>query len=236
MYVRRIVEQVVEITPKLLGQNVHQMILDRLKKQFEGKCIADGYVRKDSIVLLKFSLGKLSNSANIQYLAKFECDTLFPAEGMQLSCQAALITKMGIRSRLANSQESPLDILIPRDHYIDDPLFQKLEVGDIFEARVIAHKFQFADREIFVFAEIVPTVAPPPAPALDEEGADVGIFEAPPPLDANIKSVSIGGNDGQDDGGDGASDTKAVTFSFDELQPKKKRRIGKRATVASEEV
>lgn len=157
MYLRRTLQAIIDIKPSELGADTYNIILNKLRRKFEGHCITEGYVKNDSIKLITFSLGKADDpySGNVRFQTTYSAEILNPIEGMQLECTITLTTKMGIRAKLSNDPQNPLDILVPRDHYVDNPYYHSLSEGDTCKLEVVANKYKWGSKDIFVLAKII---------------------------------------------------------------------------------
>lgn len=221
MYLRRTLQSIVEVKPSELGIDTYAVILKKLQKNFEAKCISEGYVRKDSIRLIKYTLGKADDpySGNVRYQVEYSADILFPVTGMILECIITLNTKMGIRAKLNNDSDNPLDILVPRDHYVDDPYYQSLSEGDVCKLEVVANKFKWGAKDIFVLAKInqppvIPSVAP--TESKPEEKNEFELNMEPPQFNINLepetKSVSLSAEP-SGTSNESSGETKSVAFT-----------------------
>jgi DNA-directed RNA polymerase subunit E'/Rpb7 len=220
MYLRRTLQSIVDVKPSELGIDTYAVILKKLQKNFEAKCISEGYVRKDSIRLISYTLGKADDpySGNVRYQVEYSADILFPVTGMILECITTLTTKMGIRAKLNNDSDNPLDILVPRDHYVDDPYYQTLKEGDVCKLEVVANKFKWGAKDIFVLAKInQPPIIHEVAPEIKkEEKSEFELNMEPPQFNINIepetKSVSLSGEPSNTTS-ESSGETKAVAFT-----------------------
>ena len=52
----------IHLSPKDINKNINEIVLNKLKNKIEGKCIKDGFIRKNSITILSRSLGNMNNS------------------------------------------------------------------------------------------------------------------------------------------------------------------------------
>lgn len=192
MYARRSLEQIVTLPADRIGPNVNEHLLAFVRKSVEGKCIAAGYVKPGSVTLVTCSMGRMdTNAGSAKYLVKYQADVLFPTEGLVFPCRVHKVTKMGILGGVDGESPSSMDVLVPRDHYLESEAYQALQLDSTFEARVLGHKFHHGDRSMFVLAEIV---EPPPAtsddadmaPSMDaEEGLDSE------PAGGSVKTISV---------------------------------------------
>ena len=119
----------------------------------EGKCIAEGYIKKDSVEIVTYSSGVLKDNYAI-FDVVFTCKICFPVEGMLIDCLAKNITKAGIRAE-TNEEISPVTIFIARDHHFSNELFSQIKDDDEIRIRVIGQRFELNDRSISVIGELV---------------------------------------------------------------------------------
>lgn len=138
-----------------VGKNIVETLENMLIKQYEGKCIVEGYIKPNSIKIITYSSGIIKNS-NIIFNVVYNCKVCYPVAGMKLDCVAENITKAGIRGESKDEQPSPFIVYISRDHYYNNEYFNTINKGDKFTARVIAQRFELYDKWISIIAEIVP--------------------------------------------------------------------------------
>ena len=60
------------------------------------------------------------------------------------------INKMGILGAIPDEEEAPLNILLARQHHIDNEHFEKLQPGDVITVNIIGKRFEFGDTQISV--------------------------------------------------------------------------------------
>ena len=84
-----------------IGQNIKQNLERMISKQTEGKCIAEGFIRPNSIQLINYSSGVITNDF-IEFQTVFECMVCYPVEGMLMECNAKTITKAGIHAEVTD--------------------------------------------------------------------------------------------------------------------------------------
>jgi DNA-directed RNA polymerase subunit E'/Rpb7 len=138
-----------------IDKNLKETITKKLKKEYEGKCIVEGYIKTDSCQIVSHSSG-LIKGVNIIYDVVFRCKTCFPVEGMNINCIAINITKSaGIRAEIADMTPSPAVIFITRDHHYNDDYFSQIKEGDRFSATVIGQRFELNDKFISIIAKLI---------------------------------------------------------------------------------
>lgn len=137
-----------------IGKNLFQLIQTKLKREYEGKCSIEGYIKNNSIRLVTMSAGHIIES-NICYNVIFECLVCCPVEGMNISnCIILNVTKAGIRA-IINETENPLTIFIARDHHFDKNYFSNLTPDDIINVKVIGQRFELNDNTISIIAKLI---------------------------------------------------------------------------------
>jgi len=145
----------VRLEPKDLNNKIDDTILRRLKDEMEGKCIKDGFVREKSVKVLKRSMGHGQTSAfngcmtvNLEY----SMDICNPLQGAVMEVQAVNINKMGILAGIPYEQSSPLNVMLAKQHHIDNEDFDSIKLDDIFKVRVIGSRFEYGDTQISIIA------------------------------------------------------------------------------------
>ena len=123
-------------------------------KQFEGKCIVEGFVKPNSTKIITYSSG-LIKATNVLFEVVFECQICCPVEGMLIQCVAKNITKAGIRAESAEESPSPVVVFITRDHHYNLPYFSTIKENDKFNVRVIGQRFELNDKYVSIIGDLV---------------------------------------------------------------------------------
>jgi len=153
LYIKNIITKKLSIPVKYVGINIKQVLEDILKKEFEGKCCIDGYVKKGSSKIITYSCGNIHGNVAI-FTIVFEYLVCNPLNGMRISCIVNNITNAGIMGVANNSDVSPVNIFIARDHHYNIPYFSQLKNEDIVMIRVIGQRFELNDSAVFIIAEL----------------------------------------------------------------------------------
>jgi len=150
LFSRKIVLSILEI-----GENIRQVLEEKMKYQLEGKCVAEGYIKPESLKILSYSSGKCTGES-IVFEVSIEAMVCFPVEGMLIECDPVAVTKAGIKAELKRFDPSPLVIFVARDHNYDNDYFNTIEEGGpAIKVRVIGQRFELNDKFISVIAEII---------------------------------------------------------------------------------
>lgn len=137
-----------------IGNNMREVIEKTLKKNIEGKCAVEGFVKQDSCNVLTYSCGTVQ-ALNISFSVVFECLVACPVEGTILRCKARNITKAGICAESLEEKPSPIIVHIARDHHHMSEYFSSIKDHDEIEIKVIGQRFELNDKQISIIASLV---------------------------------------------------------------------------------
>ena len=153
IYMQNILYKQVTLPFHNIGNNVAELLSEKISRDFEGKCIEEGYIKPNSIRLISFSSGEIRGT-EVLFTISFECLVCRPVEGLRFKCVVKNITKAGIRAE-TNEPISPVVIFIARDHHHNIRAFSKLKENDEINVRVIGIRYELNDKYISVIAEYV---------------------------------------------------------------------------------
>lgn len=155
IYSRCLLTRKVVLPIKNIGKNLEDVIEEYLHNNFEGKCVVEGYIKSNSIKIIRYSSGMIERGSNIVFEIVFECDICFPVEGMLVSCTVKNIVKAGIRAESSSETPSPIVVFVAKDHHFNNQQFNEIQVGDIITVRVIGQRFELNDKYISIIGELV---------------------------------------------------------------------------------
>ena len=155
IYSRMLVTRNIMLPINMIGKNIRQTLEESISANYEGKCVAEGFIKQKSSKIVTYSCGTVDRGIYISFEVVFECDVCFPVEGMLIHCIAKNITKAGIRAISADETPSPVDIFLARDHHYMSNEFNDIKEGDDFNVRVIGQRFELNDKQVSVLAEYV---------------------------------------------------------------------------------
>ena len=153
IYMQNILYKQVTLPFHNIGNNVAELLSEKISRDFEGKCIEEGYIKPNSIRLISFSSGEIRGT-EVLFTISFECLVCRPVEGLRFKCVVKNITKAGIRAE-TNEPISPVVVFIARDHHHNIRAFSKLKENDEINVRVIGIRYELNDKYISVIAEYV---------------------------------------------------------------------------------
>ncbi len=157
IYYDTLIKKNVVVEPKYLTPQIDEYILKVLQKKYEGKCIHEGYVKEDSIVIEKKSAGLLYGShftGEITYTILFKAEVCNPVAGNVIEFEVQSKNQMCLRGVLG-----PMEIVIPREMVFDNPVELKLldsyKIGDKIKAEVIKSRYFPNSTNIRVIAKVI---------------------------------------------------------------------------------
>ena len=153
LYIKNIIAKKISVPIKYIGTNIAYVIEKILNDNFEGKCSIEGYVKRGSSKIITFSSGTIVGNIAI-FTVVFEYMVCNPPQGMRISCVVKNVTNAGILAHTDDSEYSPLNIFIARDHHYNIPYFSELKEGDIIMIRVMGQRFELNDPYVSVIGEL----------------------------------------------------------------------------------
>lgn len=151
LFERRELTKKVKIHAKFIQRNIQASLLAQLKMQYQGRCSAEGYIHKDSLTIVNYSLGRvdyLKGGAN--YDVTFQADICLPHPGQKLKAPVTLRSKIGVHAEI-----SPIKVLIPRDLHIGNDEFDGINPEEEVEFEVIGSQFKQGDEYIIVVGKLL---------------------------------------------------------------------------------
>ena len=153
LFISTKIKSSLSVEPKDLNSNLNKIIVKKIKQTVEGKCIKNGYVRTNSVKLIKRSLGQSLTShfnGNVIFHVEYLVDLCNPLEGASIECSVINSNKMGVLAEINGVDDSPLNILLAKQHHIDNPEFEDLRERDIINIRVLGKRYEFGDSQITI--------------------------------------------------------------------------------------
>jgi len=153
LYIKNISTKRLSVPIKCVGSNIKGTLENILRSNIEGKCSVEGYVKQRSCNIITYSCGLVTGNLAI-FTVVYECLVCNPSQGMRISCSVKNITNAGILAHVDDSEYSPVNIFIARDHHYNIPYFSELKEGDEIMIRVIGQRFELNDAFVSVLGEL----------------------------------------------------------------------------------
>lgn len=151
LFERRELTKKVKIHAKFIQKNIQASLLAQLKGQYQGRCSAEGYIHKDSLTIVNYSLGRVDYlKGGVNYDVSFQADICLPHPGQKLKAPVTLRSKIGV-----HAETGPIKVLIPRDLHIGDDQFDSIKPEEEVEFEVIGTQFKQGDEYIVVVGKLL---------------------------------------------------------------------------------
>lgn len=171
----------IQLTPSDLIADFEKVILTRVKSSLEGVCSRYGYIRPDSIVILKRSAGsfiKQHFNGHIKFDMICKAEVCNPAVGAVFQATVKNKNALGVHAEsdvvISGTPYPVLDIIIPkRSAGITSTLnLEELNIGDVINVEVLGKRYQLHDKKISIIGRAVRDVPSTAAPTNAPEGVE----------------------------------------------------------------
>ncbi len=153
VYSNNLLTRKVHVPFQFVGENLKQLLENQIKKDIEGKCSVEGFIKPDSTKIISYSSG-LVQANLIIFEVVFECLVCCPVEGQKIKCIVKNLTQAGIRAEI-NENPSPIIVYLSRDHHYNNAYFSTVKENDEITIRVIGQRFELNDEQVSVIGEII---------------------------------------------------------------------------------
>lgn len=154
VFSRSIMEMKVYLKITEIGKTLKQNLQRKIVSKIEGKCVAQGFIRPNSVNILSYSSGNI-NGEYVEFVVVYECMVCYPVEGMRIQCTVKNITLAGIHAEVEVDGVVPLTIFVARDHNYNNKVFSTVQVGAAIEVKIIGIRFELNDPYICAIASLV---------------------------------------------------------------------------------
>jgi len=153
VYMTSLLTRNIHLNFNSVGKNIKETLEKKIKREIEGKCTIEGFIKPNSTNVISYSSGLLVENT-VAFVVVFECLICCPVEGMRIKCKATNITQAGIRAAI-NDEISPIIVYISRDHHYDNTYFNNVKDGDDITIKVIGQRYELNDTHVSVIGEII---------------------------------------------------------------------------------
>lgn len=156
LFERRELTRTVHIEARHLQRNIQVSLTTQLRSKYEGRCVAEGYIARDSLAIVNHSLGRTNLiKGGLDYSVQFQADVCFPHKGQQFTAPVVLKSKIGLHAEI-----TPIKVLLPRDLHIGNTTFDDVKESQSVTFEVIGSQFQQGDEHIYVLGKLLEPVKP----------------------------------------------------------------------------
>lgn len=165
-FIPSLLNEKIKVPPKYLHKNVNNVINSILVDKNEGKCTKHGYIKRDSITILKTSVGRVEAHTLhgfVNYDVQFSAMVCNPTNGSVLKCQVVNSNNFGVLCSSGihenDSYVAILDIIVPKNSLTirsDNEIgLNELQKGDNVYVEIVGKKFDINDTKISAVGRIV---------------------------------------------------------------------------------
>tara|TARA_Y100001958_G_C21194297_1_gene521943 strand:+ start:384 stop:884 length:501 start_codon:yes stop_codon:yes gene_type:complete len=141
-------------------KSIDGLLKYKLKEDMENICGKYGYVIKDSLTILKRSIGKCTihnNKSKIQYDLTIKIKVILPCISDIYECMIDSITKAGIIAHMniddINLNNSPILFIIPQEYITDD--IESYNKSQVIKVEVLQKRIKYRTKQIQIVGKIV---------------------------------------------------------------------------------
>ena len=146
IYIEKYIKKDLSLDFNKLGKNIDEIVLQKLKDDFENKCNENGFIKKDSIELVQRMNGIVNQYIDlsiINFSVIFKCLICNPLPGLIIKCKVIESIKPGLICELF-----PLSIIVPNQLHSNKKIFNSINIGETIEVKVMNSKFKKNEQEI----------------------------------------------------------------------------------------
>ena len=156
LFERRQLVRNIHLDARFLQRNIEASLLSHLRMKFEGVCVSEGFIARNSITVVEHSLGRVNLiKGGLDYTVRFQADICMPHTGQVFRAPVVLKSKIGIHAEV-----TPIKVLLPRDIHIGNAEFDEIAEKQEIEFEVVGSRFQQGDESIVVLGKLRETVKP----------------------------------------------------------------------------
>jgi DNA-directed RNA polymerase subunit E'/Rpb7 len=171
VYMNTLLTRKIQVSFNKIGKNIKEVLEKSVKREIEGKCTVEGYVKSNSVKVLTYSSGVLFENkvefdvvfeclVCVEFDVVFECLVCCPVEGMLIKCNVKNKTQAGIRAVIGSKsgtdeEKSPIVVYVTRDHHYNNKYFNAVNENEEITIRVIGQRYELNDEQVSVIGEIV---------------------------------------------------------------------------------
>jgi len=148
------------LIPKELNHDYEQVIISKVKNTLENSCSKHGYIKKDSIKIIKRSTGYIKEShlnGNIAFDLCCIAEICNPIQDSVIKCVVKAKNNLGLRAIGMHEDMAILEVIIPRitSGIQSEVNIDEVKIGDIVNVLVCGKKFTLYDKMISIVGKIL---------------------------------------------------------------------------------
>lgn len=150
----------VQLKPSELGPNLQDIIYTKLKNNLENMCSKHGYIKKNSIKIIKRSIGALNIAhfnGNVIYNLQCVAEICNPAHGSIVKCKVKAKNSLGLLAEGFYDNVPILQIIVPKISagIKSEVNIDTINVGDEINIEVCGKKLLLYDKNISIIGRVI---------------------------------------------------------------------------------
>lgn len=150
----------VQLKPNEIGSNIEEIILHKLKNSLENMCSKHGYIKQNSIKIIKRSIGHIKiPHFNGQIVYELQCvaEICNPAQGSIIKCRVKAKNSLGLLAEGFYDNVPILEIIIPKISagIQSEVNIDTINIGDDINIEVCGKKLLLYDKHISIIGKVI---------------------------------------------------------------------------------
>jgi hypothetical protein len=148
------------LVPNELTRDFDKTIINKVKTTLENCCSKHGYIKKDTIKIIKRSAGYFKEShlnGNIAFDISCIAEICNPSQDSIIKCEVKAKNNLGLRAIGMYEDMAILEVIIPKitSGIQSDVNIDNINIGDIVNVQVCGKKFTLYDKMISIIGKII---------------------------------------------------------------------------------
>lgn len=159
LFIHALLSDKIKLKPCHITKDFEKHVFTKLKHTFEGRCTYHGYIKVDSIEIVKISCGLVKDitlNGDTIYNVSYYADVCNPVIGTTISVKVINTNMFGILAEksvnVGSKSYSILDIIVAKNNNNE---LDKIQVGNIINVEIIGKKYELEDKKITVIGKVV---------------------------------------------------------------------------------
>ena len=150
----------INLRPFEINEKIEDVFLKKIKDKYEGLCTKHGYIKKNSIKIIKRSIGNILQehfNSTINYNFQCTAEIFNPTKGSIIKAIVQNKNEMGILAKSFYENEAILEVIIPKISagIKSDIDLTQLNIGDEVFVEIYGKKFILYDKCISIIGKAI---------------------------------------------------------------------------------
>jgi DNA-directed RNA polymerase subunit E'/Rpb7 len=150
----------VQLKPSEFGKNIDEIILSKLKGNLENMCSKHGYIKQNSIKIIRRSIGRLiipQFNGNVHFDMQCVGEICNPAQGSIIKCTVKAKNSLGLLAEGFHNNIPILQIIVPKISagFQSEIDIDVVNIGEEINIEVCGKKFMLYDKHISLIGKAI---------------------------------------------------------------------------------